>query len=308
MQPGFVTVATYGDPATEVPPPDGHTSGRRRALAEWLVSPQNPLTARVEVNRIWANHFGRGIVGSVDNFGKMGDAPTNQELLDWLAVEFMNRGWSEKQMHRLIMTSQAYQMASSYQNDENTAKDPEDYHLWRYRMQRLDSDAVRDSILAVSGAINLAMGGPAVYPPMPKELLDSTINNVWVRQPDGPQTWRRSIYVYRKRNLGVPMLEVFDMPDPNVTAGPRAISTVPTQSLTLLNDEFVRRQAKLFAGRVEEGAPNDVAKQIDLAYRIALARPPDEKELQIGMELVNKQGLADFTQVLMNLNEFLYLR
>jgi hypothetical protein len=308
MKPGFVTVATYGNPPTEIPPPDGHTSGRRRALAEWLVSPQNPLTARVEVNRIWASHFGRGIVGSVDNFGKMGDAPSNQELLDWLAVEFMNDGWSVKQMHRLMMTSEAYQMASSFDNDENIAKDPEDYKQWRYRMQRLDSDSVRDSVMAVSGAINLAMGGPPVYPPMPKELLDSTIHNVWVKQPDGPQTWRRSIYVYRKRNLNVPMLEVFDMPDPNITAGPRTISTVPTQSLTLLNDEFVRHQAKLFAGRVEEGAPNDVAKQIDLAYRIALSRSPDEKELQIGMDLVKKQGLVDFAQVVLNLNEFLYLR
>jgi hypothetical protein len=308
MKPGFVTVATYGDPPTEIPSPDGHTSGRRRALAEWLVSPQNPLTARVEVNRIWANHFGRGIVGSVDNFGKMGDAPTNPELLDWLAVEFMNRGWSTKEMHRLIMSSQAYQMASSYDNQENISKDPEDYNLWRYRMKRLDSDAVRDSIMAVSGALNLAMGGKPVFPPMPKELLDATIHNVWVTQADGPETWRRSIYVYRKRNLNVPMLEVFDMPDPNITAGPRAISTVPTQSLTLLNDEFVRHQAKLFAGRVEEGAPNDVAKQIDLAYRIALSRPPDDKELQIGMDLVKKQGLEDFVQVMLNLNEFLYLR
>jgi mono/diheme cytochrome c family protein len=308
MKPGFVTVATYGNPPTEIPPSDGHTSGRRRALAEWLVSPQNPLTARVEVNRIWANHFGRGIVGSVDNFGKMGDAPSHPELLDWLAVEFMNRGWSTKEMHRLIMSSQAYQMASSYDNQENISKDPEDYDLWRYRMKRLDSDAVRDSIMAVSGALNLAMGGPPVFPPMPKELLDATIHNVWVTQPDGPQTWRRSVYVYRKRNLNVPMLEVFDMPDPNITAGPRAISTVPTQSLTLLNDDFVRHQAKLFAGRVEEGAPNDVAKQIDLAYRIALSRPPDDQELEIGMDLVKKQGLEDFVQVVLNLNEFLYLR
>jgi hypothetical protein len=308
MKPGFVTVATYGNPPTEIPPADGHTSGRRRALAEWLVSTENPLTARVEVNRIWARHFGRGIVGSVDNFGRMGDQPTNQELLDWMAVEFMNRGWSEKEMHRLIMTSDAYQMASSYQSEENVSKDPEDYALWRYRMTRLDSDAVRDSIMAVSGAINLAMGGPPVYPPMPKELLDATIHNVWVKQPDGPETWRRSVYVYRKRNLNVPMLEVFDMPDPNVTAGPRTVSTVPTQSLTLLNDEFVRHQAKLFASRVEEGAPNDVAKQIDLAYRIALSRSPDDKELEIGMDLVKKQGLVDFAQVVLNLNEFLYLR
>ena len=122
MKPGFVTVATYGNPPVEIPPANGHTSGRRRALAEWLGSPENPLTARVIVNRIWHHHFGRGIVATLDNFGKMGEKPTHPELLDWLAVEFMNRGWSIKQMHRLIMTSEAYQMASQY-NDAGRRRD-----------------------------------------------------------------------------------------------------------------------------------------------------------------------------------------
>src|SRR5438445_8290762 len=128
MKPGFVTVATYGNPPTEIPPADGHTSGRRRALAEWLASPQNPLTARVIVNRIWHHHFGRGIVATLDNFGKMGEAPTHPELLDWLAIEFMEHGWSIKQMQRLIMTSNAYQMASDYSEAAGNTNDPEHHY------------------------------------------------------------------------------------------------------------------------------------------------------------------------------------
>ena len=124
-KPGFLSVATKGDEPTELPPSNGHTSGRRRALAEWLVSKDNPLTARVMVNRIWHHHFGRGIVASIDNFGKMGESPTHPELLDWLALEFQDRGWSVKQMHRLLMTSEAYKMSSQFNDAANVAKDPE---------------------------------------------------------------------------------------------------------------------------------------------------------------------------------------
>src|SRR5439155_24171921 len=148
MKPGFVTVATYGNPPTEIPPAHGRTSGRRRALAEWLASTGNPLTARVAVNRIWHHHFGRGIVATLDNFGKMGDKPTHPELLDWLALEFMHRGWSIKQMHRLIMTSDAYRMASQFADADDLAKDPDNQYLWRFRLQRLDAEIVRDAIPA----------------------------------------------------------------------------------------------------------------------------------------------------------------
>ena len=164
MKPGFINVITYGNPPVEDPPADGRTSGRRRALAEWLGSPDNPLTARVIVNRIWSHHFGRGIVATLDNFGKMGEKPTHPELLDWLAVEFMNRGWSIKQMHRLIMTSEAYQMSSQYQDAADAAKDPENQYLWRFRIQRLDAEIVRDAIMAASGALDLTIGGPPVFP------------------------------------------------------------------------------------------------------------------------------------------------
>jgi len=308
MKPGFVTVATYGNPRTEMPPADGHTSGRRRALAEWLASRENPLTARVIVNRVWHHHFGRGIVATLDNFGKMGELPTHPELLDWLSVEFMNRGWSVKQLHRLIMTSDAYQMASSYVDTQNLEKDPQNQYLWRYRTQRLDAEIVRDSILVASGAINLAVGGKPVRPPLPETLVKSTIYNVWKNQEDGPEVWRRSLYVYRKRGMAYPMFEVFDMPDPNFSAGRRTVSTVPTQALTLINNDFMLKQAQMFADRIKKEAGDDRIKQIDLAYRIALVRPPDETELALATDLLGTHSLVDLTHVLLNLSEFLYMR
>ena len=308
MQPGFIGVITYGNPPVENPPAHGRTSGRRKALAEWLGSTENPLTARVIVNRIWSHHFGTGIVGSLDNFGKMGQAPTHPELLDWLAVEFMQRGWSMKQMHRLIMMSEAYRMSSQHEDSTATARDPENRYLWRYPIQRLDAEIVRDAIMAVSGALDLKMGGPPVFPHIPGEILASMSGGIWKREDDGPQSWRRSVYVYRKRGLVFPMFEVFDLPDQNTTCGRRNVSTVPTQALALMNDAFVVRQAKLFADRVAEAAPGDSARQIDLAYRIALSRPPRQDEAQLAAAFLQKRTLADFTNVLLNLNEFVYVR
>jgi hypothetical protein len=308
MKPGFVTVATYGNPPIAMPPADGRTSGRRRALAEWLASSSNPLTARVIVNRIWHHHFGRGIVPTLDNFGKMGDRPTHPELLDYLTVEFMKRGWSIKQMHRLIMTSDAYRMASAYENAVDREKDPQNQYLWRFRPQRLDAEIVRDSILAASGGINLTIGGPPVFPPLPKELLTSVSHGVWKNEADGPAVWRRSVYVYRRRGQAFPMFQVFDLPEQNVTAGARNVSTVPTQALTMLNDAFVLRQAQEFADRVKKEAGDDPARQIDLAYRIALTRPPSQTELTVALEATKNQSLVDLTHVLLNLNEFVYIR
>jgi hypothetical protein len=308
MKPGFVTAATYGNPPIEMPPADGHTSGRRRALAEWLASPKNPLTARVIVNRLWHHHFGRGIVATLDNFGKMGEAPTHPQLLDWLAVEFMNRGWSIKQMHRLIMTSEAYRMASAFEDAADRGQDPENRYLWRFRAQRLDAEVVRDSILAASGSLNLTIGGAPVFPPLPKELLTSVSHGIWKQEQDGPAVWRRSVYVYRRRGLVFPMFQVFDLPEQNITAGARNVSTVPTQALMLLNDAFVLRQAQLFADRVRKEAGDDPRRQIEHAYRIALTRPPTEKELAVTLEATTKQSLVDLTHVLLNVNEFVYNR
>ena len=311
-RPGFVKVVTYGNPPTELPAPTPHTSGRRLALAEWLVSKDNPMTARVAVNRLWSHHFGTGIVASLDNFGKMGETPTNPELLDWLAVEFRERGWSMKQMHRLIMTSETYKMASQVSEAEgltaNTAKDPEDKLLWHYPVQRLDAESIRDSILVASGGINLQMDGPPVFPVLPQEILRSMTNGIWKQKDDGPAVWRRSVYIYRKRGLPMPMLDVFDLPNQNISCGARNVTTVPTQALTLMNNEFVLNQAQLFANRLQEAAPRDSGKQIDLAYQIALSRAPQPEEKRLASDFLREHTLGDFANVMLNLNEFLYVR
>ena len=308
MQPGFLRVATYGNPPVERPPASGHTSGRRLALAEWLVSPENPLTARVIVNRIWHHHFGRGIAPTLDNFGKMGEAPSHPELLDWLALEFVNRGWSIKQMHRLIMTSETYKMASQFEDAGDTGRDPQNRLYWRFPSQRLDAETIRDSILEVSGGLNREMGGKPVFPVLQKDVLASMSYGIWKQSEDGPKVWRRSVYVYRKRGLPYPLLDIFDLPNQNISCGARNVSTVPTQALTLMNDSFVLRQAQLFANRVEETAAANPKAQIDLAYELALVRPPEGAELEMALEFLKTHKLVDLTHVLFNLNEFLYAR
>ncbi len=306
MQPGFLQVITRGTPPTAIPRPDGRTSGRRLALARWVGSPDNPLTARVIVNRLWQKHFGRGIVSTLENFGKMGEAPSHPELLDWLAVEFVRRGWSIKQANRMMMTSAAYQMASSG-TDAGAGTDPENRYLWRFRPQRLDAEIVRDSMLAAGGNLNLEMGGEPIFPFIPADILAGQYRGKWQNTPDGPAAWRRGVYVYRRRSLPYPMFDTFDHPDMNVVAGARNVSTVPTQALTLLNNPFVLAQADRLAERVRQAGASPAA-QVDLAYRIALARRPAKAELDVALGLISTQSLAAFTHVLLNLDEFMYMR
>lgn len=306
MKPGFVDVITFGSPPTEIPRPDGHTSGRRLALAQWIASPQNPLTARVIVNRLWQKHYGRGIVATVENFGKMGEPPTNQDLLDWLAVD-LTKDWSLKRIQKMMMMSDAYQMASAFDDATSARNDPDDRYLWRFRPQRLDAEVVRDNMLAVGGNINLEVGGEPVFPFIPKDILESQYRGKWINTPDGPAAWRRGVYVYQRRSLPYPMFETFDHPDMNVTAGARNVSTVPTQALTLLNNPFVLSQTGRFADRVRREA-RDPRSQVELAYRIALARAPTPVEMRIGTDLIGKQSLEALTHVILNLDEFLYVR
>jgi hypothetical protein len=306
--PGFLSVLTTGNPPTTLPPANGRTSGRRLALARWLTAGDNPLTARVMVNRIWHHHFGRGLVSTLDNFGKMGERPSNPELLDWLAVEFMNRGWSVKAMHRLIMTSDAYQMASEYQHAASAAKDPDNLHLWRYRTFRLEGEIIRDAMMAVAGTLDRTMGGPPIFPHVEEELLKALDRGIWRNQEDGPKVWRRSVYIYAKRSLPFPMLHVFDLADMNVSYGARNVSTVPTQALTLMNNAFVQRQAGMLAERLRKEAGSDVARQVERAYRLALTREPTAKERSMATNMVAASSLEDFTNVMLNLSEFLYTR
>ncbi|MBI3666350.1 MAG: DUF1553 domain-containing protein, partial [Acidobacteria bacterium] len=284
MAPGFISVITNGQPTTAIPPADERTSGRRRALAEWIGSPDNPLTARVMVNRIWHHHFGRGIVATLNNFGKMGERPSHPELLDWLATEFVARGWSVKQMHRLMMTSDAYKMSSQFENAANQKSDPENNLFWKFRMRRMDAEALRDSILAVSGKLNRQIGGPPVFPKVDRSVLATMKLGIWEIEEDGPKVWRRSVYIYRKRGMPFPLLEVFDLPDQNVSCPARNISTVPTQALTLLNDEFVLRQARFLAERVAAEAGPAPAEQLARVYQVALGRDPSGEEKRLGLE------------------------
>ena len=211
-------------------------------------------------------------------------------------------------MHKLIMSSEAYQMASEFNDTANAAKDPDNKMLWQYWIQRLEGEIIRDSVMAVAGTLDRTMGGPPIFPFVPQELLNSIERGIWRNQEDGPKVWRRSVYIYAKRSLPFPMVHVFDLADLNVSFGARNVSTVPTQALTLMNNDFVLRQAQLFADRVKKEAGADVPKQIDLAYRLALTRPPTAKEMSMASDLIGTGSLTDFTHVLLNLSEFLYTR
>ena len=309
LEPDFLTVAKYGSPPVEIPRSNGRTSGRRLALAQWLTSEDNPLTARVWVNRVWHHHFGRGIVSSLDNFGVVGERPTHPELLDWLAVEFMENGWSTKELHRTIMASEAYKMASVYENDENSLADLENHLLWKYRPQRLEAEAIRDVIMATSGGIDLSVGGKPIFPYIPQEILDTAVLfGRWDNQADGPEVWRRSLYVYRRRTLSFPFFETFDLPDQNQTINIRNTSTVAPQALTLMNNPFILNQAQLFSDTIEEKVPYDIDQQVAMVYQTALTRPPTEAEAEVGRQLIEQGSLDDLTHVVFNLSEFLYRR
>ena len=324
VEPGFLQVIGGGDfPTTQLPSDGSKTSGRRRALAEWIVSKDHPLAARVMVNRIWHHHFGRGIVSTPSNFGLMGQLPSHPALLDWLATEFIRKGWSVKRMHRLIMTSEAYQMSSSHFTPGNNERDPGNVYLWRYPQRRLEAEAIRDIILAGSGKLNLKVGGKPFFPPIPKRVVESFNKGRWDVHEEGPEVWRRSVYSYWKRGMRYPLFEVFDLPSLQVTCERRTVTTVPTQALTLLNNEFVLHQARYFAERVALEAGQAPADRVKWAYQIALSRQPRELELDSNLSFLQRlrsyhagretadpdlDALADLCDVLLNLNEFVYIQ
>ncbi|MFI5460657.1 MAG: DUF1549 and DUF1553 domain-containing protein [Isosphaerales bacterium] len=229
------------------PRPSSRSTGRRTSLAEWLVRPDHPLVARVMVNRLWQHHFGRGLVATPSDFGTMGDEPSHPELLDWLATELVARGWSLKSMHRLIVTSATYRQSSRV-TEERKKLDPENVLLWRQNRQRLDGEAIRDALLAVSGRLNRAMGGPSVFPELPPELSKlSSKGAVWPVSPRAEDRARRSLYVFVRRNLRYPFFEVFDRPDTNASCPRRPVTTIAPQALSLLNSRLAHDSAR--AGR-----------------------------------------------------------
>ncbi|MEO8659523.1 MAG: PSD1 and planctomycete cytochrome C domain-containing protein [Bryobacteraceae bacterium] len=293
-QPGF--------PATPA-----RSSLRRLTLARWITSRQNTLTARVMVNRVWQHHFGEGLVRTPSDFGVMGERPTHPELLDWLATWFMDNGWSVKKLHRLILASNAYRMGKEW-NPEYGEKDPEDRMLWRMPYQRLEVEAIRDSALSASGELNPQMSGPSMYPQIPAAALEgnSDPDKIW-KASDEAEASRRTVYAFLKRSMVVPFLEVLDLCDTSRSAAKRQNTSVATQALTLFNGDFINLQARRFAARLRREAGENVEAQIDLAYRLALARPATAKEVAVMGEFVQRESLEEMCRVIYNLNEFAYV-
>jgi len=315
VKPAFPSVLGFPVPTIPETGKDAKTAGRRLVLANWIASKDNPLTARTIVNRIWQYHFGRGIVPTPNDFGKFGEKPTHPELLDWLASEFMADDWSFKKMHKKIMLSNTYQMASTA-NDKNLAADPGNYLFWRFNMRRLQAEEVRDSILAVSGNLNTKMHGPSIYPTIPKEVLagQSVPGQGWGNSSP-KEASRRSVYVYIKRSLLVPILTQFDQADTDSSCPVRYTTTVPTQALGLLNGDFSQEQAAALAERLaKEG---DVTKQIQKAIRLTTSRMATNEEVKKDAAFIqllkDKHKLSDaeamrkYCLLMLNANEFVYL-
>jgi mono/diheme cytochrome c family protein len=315
VEPGFPSVLSPPEPVIKVPQ-TGKSSGRRLALANWIASKNNPLSARVMVNRIWQHHFGRGIVASTNNFGNIGDRPTHPELLDWLATRFMADGWKLKSMHKLIMLSSVYRMSSDADEDGLT-KDPANKLFWRFDMRRLSSEEIRDSVLAANGSLNLKQGGPSFYPRIPQEVLagQSRPGNGWGTSSEKERA-RRAIYIFIKRSLVDPLMADFDFADVDATCPVRFVTTQPTQALGLLNSEFINRQAGVFANYLKKTAGDHTTDQVKLALTQIYQRRPKQHEIDRGLELIaslKKDGLSNevalkyFCLVSYNFNEFLYL-
>jgi hypothetical protein len=317
VAPGFIS-AVDPNPASIVKPPNPKTTGRRLTLANWIVSKNNPLTARVLVNRVWQNHFGQGLVATANDFGLAGAKPTHPELLDWLASEFMRGGWSLKQLQRLIVTSAAYCQASS--PPEQVSKragvvDRDNHLLWRQNLRRLTAEQLRDSLLVVSGTLQERRGGPPVWPELPAEILQANPaflddnaekTKGWYPSPPGERNVR-SIYLVQKRTVRVPFMETFDLPENSVSCARRSQSVVPPQAHSLLNGPLAIQAARDLAARVQRRAPDDSSRQVEAAFSLALQRKPNSDEHRACVALLRSRNLTELCRALLNLNEFIYV-
>ncbi|MEX0867370.1 MAG: DUF1553 domain-containing protein, partial [Pirellulales bacterium] len=276
---------------------------RRHAVANWIASDDNPLTARVMVNRLWHYHFGTGIVDTPSDFGNMGSPPSHPELLDWLAAEFVARDWSIKQMHRLILLSQTYRQSSRADRPEANSIDADARLLWRFPARRLEAEAIRDAALQVAGTLNLEMGGPGFNLFKPRIGLDLYVP----KETYGPAEWRRMIYAHKVRMEKDGVFTAFDVPDCGQPAPNRSRSTTAIQALNLFNSNFIAEQAEQFAQRVEQQAGDDPRRQVHTAFRLALTREPTESEAAACTEFIQQHGLPQLCRVMLNTNEFVTL-
>ena len=311
------------------PSPTASSTGRRLWLAHWLTSPENPLVARVIANRVWQFHFGRGLVASANDLGVMGDEPTHPELLDWLASELIAGGWRLKPLHRLIVLSETYQRSSAFEAHAAQA-DPDNTMLWRHGQRRLDAEVVRDSILASSGQLSAKMTGPGFYPTLPAAVLagQSVPGQGWGKSDEREQA-RRSIYIFAKRSLGVPEIELLDAPDSTSSCEQRIVSTTGPQALAFLNGAFIHEQARHFAARLVTEAGSQPKDRVELAFSLALSRAPRPEETRAALSFLETQqqqikresaganpargptdssrmALEAFCLVVLNTNEFVY--
>lgn len=269
------------------------TTGSRSALAAWITNRNNPLTARVIANRLWHYHFGRGLVATPNEFGKTGAPPTHPELLDWLAAELMDNGWSLKHLHRLIVTSATYQQTSRHHLLHGAAVDPENKLLWRQNSRRLDAESLRDAVLATSGSLNLTAGGRGFFPRLTPEELESEARTGegWEFSSEEERR-RRSIYIYAKRNLMPSLFEIFDCANPDLSTAARQSTIVAPQALTLLNGAFLSKGSRLFGERLYREAKGDRLQQIQRGFQLALGRQPLRKEVEIVSRYLARQQKA----------------
>ena len=282
---------------------DAPDADRRRQLAKWITASQNPLFARVIVNRLWHYHFGTGLVETPNDFGFSGGRPTHPQLLDYLASELIDSGWSLKHVHRLIVSSATYLQSSRYRSD-CASVDADNRLLWRKNAMRLEAEALRDSILAVAGQLNRTQGGPPY-----RDFKTFTNNSQFYEMTDvdSPDVYRRTVYRTWIRSGRNHMLDAFDCPDPSTTAPKRAVTTTPIQSLTLMNNSFVLRMADRFAERVTKDVRADAGAQVNRVYQLAYGRAPNDREASVAQAFVDAHVLPAFCRVVFNSNEFIYV-
>jgi hypothetical protein len=271
--------------------PTATSSGRRTALADWIASADNPLTARVLVNRLWERHFGQGLVATVSDFGKAGQRPSHPELLDYLASRFVSQGWSIKRLEREILLSSTYRQSSAERPDA-LAVDPQNRLLANFPRRRLEAEQIRDSLLAAAGLLNEKIGGPSVYPEIPASVMKESTRRVagfWPVSKDERDRNRRSLYVFTRRSVPFPLLEAFDRASPQVPHSHREVSTTPQQSLTLFNNEVVYGWSKALAARVAKEAGPKESDRIDRLFEILYSRRPDRQERAVVAAFLDEQ-------------------
>jgi len=316
VEPGFPSVLTgHQEPASIRLDPFKRwpTRSRRLALAQWIASTNNPMTARVMVNRLWDWHFGRGLVSTPSDFGKLSGGASHPELIDWLARQFIDSKWSVKAMHRLILNSATYRQSSRYQDPKAETVDPENTLLWHFRSRRLEAEAVRDAVLAVSGRLNPEQFGLPIFPPLPEGLAEEVKydNSKWATQ-EGPEGRKRSIYIYQQRTMTMPFMQTFDSVVCDVSRDRRQASVTPLQALAMYNGRFANDEATHFAARVRKEAGESPEAQIQLAFKTALGREPAPEESERMQALMKSSteasdAVAVVCRVLLNANEFVYV-